>query len=216
MAAQEQALRTKGIKASIDKVEGEDGLCRLCGKAQESVQHIVSSCGELAKKQYLIRHDKMGARIHWELCRKYGIKCEDKWFNHVPSSVCSNETGNIELFWNKEINLGVAEKRPDVIVVDKEEKKWTLIDFAVPWDGNVKAKEDDKITKYGPLEAKIQESYHVRTETIPIIVGALGTIPARLLGYLQAIGLPDVIGCFQTSALLGTQRILKNTMAIGY
>ena len=26
MAAQEQALRTKGIKASIDKVEGEDGF----------------------------------------------------------------------------------------------------------------------------------------------------------------------------------------------
>ena len=81
----------------------------------------------------------------------------------------------------------------------------------------LKLKEDDKITKYGPFEAKIQEiSYHVRTETIPIIVGALGTIPARLLGYLQAIGLPDVIGCLQTSALLGTQRILKNTMAIGY
>jgi len=130
MAAQEQALRTKGIKASIDKVEGENGLCRLCGKAQESVQHIVSSCGELAKKQYLIRHDKMGSRIHWELCRKYGIKCEDKWFNHVPSTVCSNENGNIELFWNKEIDLGVQEKRPDVIVVDKEQKKWTLIDFS--------------------------------------------------------------------------------------
>ena len=98
MAAQEQALRTKGIKASIDKVEGEDGLCRLCGKFQESVQHIVSSCGELAKKQYTIRHDKMGSRIHWELCRKYGIKCEDKWFNHVPSTVCSDDNGNIEIF----------------------------------------------------------------------------------------------------------------------
>ena len=59
MAAQEQALRTKGVKASIDKVEGEDGMCRLCGKFQESVRHIVSSCGELAKKQYTIRHNKM-------------------------------------------------------------------------------------------------------------------------------------------------------------
>ena len=72
MAAQEQALRTKGVKANIDKVEGEDGLCRLCGKFPETVRHIVSSCGELAKKKYLIRHDKMGSRIHWELCRKYG------------------------------------------------------------------------------------------------------------------------------------------------
>ena len=132
MAAQEQALRTKGVKASIDKVEGEDGMCRLCGKFQESVRHIVSSCGELAKKQYTIRHDKMGSRIHWELCKKYGINCEDKWFNHVPSTVCSDKDGKIEIFWDKEIDLGVPENRPDVVVVDKEQKKWTLIDFSVP------------------------------------------------------------------------------------
>ena len=78
----------------------------------------------------------------------------------------------------------------------------------------MKSKEDGKLTKYGPLETKIQESYQVWTESIPIIVGALGTIPSRLLGYLQAIGVPDVIGCLQTSALLGTQRILRNTMAV--
>ena len=82
------------------------------------------------------------------------------------------------------------------------------------WDGNVKSKEDDKITKYAPLEAKIQESFHVQTESIPIIVGALGTIPSRLLGFLKAIGLPDVIGSLQTSALLGTQRILRNTLVV--
>ena len=131
-----------------------------------------------------------------------------------PSTVCSDDNGNIDIFWNKEINLGVPHNRPDVVVVDKEKKKWTLIDFSVPWDGNVKSKEDEKITKYAPLEAKIQESYHVQTESIPIIVGALGTIPARLLGFLKAIGFPDVIGSLQTSALLGTQRILRNTLAV--
>ena len=51
---------------------------------------------------------------------------------------------------------------------------------------------------------------------VSILVGALGTIPSRLLGYLQAIGVPEVIGCFQTSALLGTQRILRNTMAVWF
>ena len=69
----------------------------------------------------------------------------------------------------------------------------------------MKAKEDEKITKYAPLEAKIQESHHVQTESVPIVVGALGAIPARLLEFLKAIGLPDVIGCLQTSALLGRE-----------
>ena len=62
--------------------------------------------------------------------------------------------------------------------------------FVLHWDGNVKSKEDDKITKYAPLEAKIQESFHVQTESIPIIVGALGTIPSRLLGFLKPLVFP--------------------------
>ena len=40
MAAQEQAMYTKGVKVSIDQVEGDYGLCRLCGKFHKSVQHI--------------------------------------------------------------------------------------------------------------------------------------------------------------------------------
>ena len=50
MAAQEQALRTKWVKATIDNVEGEDGKCRICGDWFETVKHVVSGCLELAKK----------------------------------------------------------------------------------------------------------------------------------------------------------------------
>ena len=78
MAAQDQALATKWRKSTIEGVEGEDGLCRVCGEFFETVKHVVSGCNELAKKQYQIRRDKMGTRVHWELCRKYGIECADK------------------------------------------------------------------------------------------------------------------------------------------
>ena len=78
MAAQEQALQTKWRRSTIEGIDGEDGLCRVCGKRFETIKHVVSGCSELAKKQYLIRHDKMGARIHWELCKKYSIDCAEK------------------------------------------------------------------------------------------------------------------------------------------
>ena len=29
--------------------------------------HLASGCGKLAKKQYVVRHDRMGVRVHWEL-----------------------------------------------------------------------------------------------------------------------------------------------------
>ena len=74
--------------------------------------------------------------------------------------------------------------------------------------------EDEKKEKYSPLAEKIRSIYKVKTETIPIVIGALGTVPKRLPGFLHDLGVPDVIGCMQTCALLGSQRILKNTLSI--
>ena len=216
MAAQEQALATKWRKSTIEGVEGEDGLCRVCGEFFETVKHVVSGCNELAKKQYQIRHDKMGARVHWELCRKYGIECADQWYNHLPSSVSRSKNGLYEIFWNRKILVGrgIQYNKPDVVLVDKAAKKWTIIDFCVPWDGNVKAREDEKMVKYSTLSTEIKSTYRVQTETIPIVIGALGTVPKRLPGFFKSLGVPDVIGCMQTCALLGSQRILKNVLSI--
>ena len=44
MAAQEQALQTRWRKSTIEGSEEVDGLCRICGKRFETVQHIVSGC----------------------------------------------------------------------------------------------------------------------------------------------------------------------------
>ena len=78
----------------------------------------------------------------------------------------------------------------------------------------MKAREDEKIEKYSQLASEIRAIYKVKTECIPIVIGALGTVPKRLLGFLKDLGIPDVIGCMQTCALLGSQRILKNVLSI--
>ena len=51
MAAQDQALRTKGIKRVIDN-QNVSAKCRMCGEGDETVSHIVSECTKLAQKQY--------------------------------------------------------------------------------------------------------------------------------------------------------------------
>ena len=40
MAAQEQALQTRWRKSTIEGVEDENGLCRICGKWFETVKHV--------------------------------------------------------------------------------------------------------------------------------------------------------------------------------
>ena len=49
MAAQNQSITTKLVKAKIDKSQG-DSLCRLYRKVGESIDHIVSGCSKLAQK----------------------------------------------------------------------------------------------------------------------------------------------------------------------
>ena len=56
MAPQEKAIRTNVIKAKIDKTQAES-KCRLCGKVDETVRHIVCECPMLAQRKYKRRHD---------------------------------------------------------------------------------------------------------------------------------------------------------------
>ena len=74
-------------------------------------------------------------------------------------------------------------------------------------------KENEKLFNYNDLATEIHKMYRVQTEIVPIVVGALGTVPVRLPSYVKQLGIPDnVIGSIQVSALLGTVHILKNIL----
>ena len=64
-AAQDQAIRTNYIKATIDKSQ-IDAKCRMCRDRDETVSHIVSSCSKFAQKEYKKRHDNVVRAIHWD------------------------------------------------------------------------------------------------------------------------------------------------------
>ena len=55
-AAQEQAIRTNLIKGKFDKPQ-EQTKYRMCSRADETINHIVSECPKLAQKEYKRRHD---------------------------------------------------------------------------------------------------------------------------------------------------------------
>ena len=69
VAAQDQALNTKYYATKILHTE-MDSKCRLCQQLDETIDHIISACPILAKKQYVKRHNRESAQIHLNICRK--------------------------------------------------------------------------------------------------------------------------------------------------
>ena len=54
--------------------------------------------------------------------------------------------------------------------------------------------------------------WEVKTKVVPIVLGALGTVPLRLKGNLKGIGVDTSITLIQKSALLGSARILRKVL----
>ena len=86
--------------------------------------------------------------------------------------------------------------------------------MAIPVDGRVRAKEDEKVEKYQDLAREVRKIWGVRTKVIPIVVGTLGTIPLRLKENLRTIGVDTSIELIQRSVLLGSARILRKVLTM--
>ena len=93
-AAQEQAIGTNVIKGKIVKSH-EQTKGTMCCKTDETINHIVSECPKLAQREYKRRHDWVGRRIHWEICRASGVHVKSKWYEYQPKVVIENDSSKI-------------------------------------------------------------------------------------------------------------------------
>ena len=54
-----------------------------------------------------------------------------------------------------------------------------IIDVAVPGDAKVELKEKEKIDKYQDLAKELRKLWKVKTRVVPIVTGAVRTIPIK-------------------------------------
>ena len=213
MAAQEQALNTNSVKRNIYGLDVSD-RCRLCGNNVESVTHIVSACSILAQKDYKRRHDKVCLNLHWNLCKKYGISVEERWYHHKPEAVIENQI--VKLLWdfNIQTDRKIEHRRPDIVVVDKQVNKCFIVDVANPGDQNLIKKKFEKLDNYAELRLEIARIWNKETIIIPVIIGALGSTPKDLHFYLKQLGIPYELNTLQQSVVLGTANIIRKVLSM--
>ena len=89
-----------------------------------------------------------------------------------------------------------------------------MIDIACPGDSKVAEKEDEKIDKYRDLARKVSKLWNVKVSIIPVVIGALGTVPTLLESRIKEIGISITTAQIQKTVLLGTARIVRKVLEI--
>ena len=203
-AAQEQALRINYIQHRVDHT-AESDRCKVCGDKGETVWHITSQCTPLAQREYKRRHDNVARIVHWELCGKYDIQRDDKWYDHKPEGVIENERAKILWDFMIQCDHQIEHRKPDFVLIEKESKQCWITDMACPADNKVCDKEGMKKDRYDRLAFKLKHLLSMKKVTVvPIIVDALGTVRKDIENYIEQLGITIRLKHLQKTALLGT------------
>jgi hypothetical protein len=104
------------------------------------MDHIISACLMLAKKQYIQRHDRVYAELYCTTCKRIAVTFDKQhWNQRVPKSFERIYDGKITMFWNQQVKTdrSVPNNKPDNIIRDHEKGACMLTDIALSGDGNV-------------------------------------------------------------------------------
>jgi hypothetical protein len=88
VAAQDQAMSTNYVKNKILK-EDIYGKSPLCQQREETIDYLTAGCPILANNEYLIRHNKVGAHLHYSVCKDLGNEMIEKLYTHTQTSMCT-------------------------------------------------------------------------------------------------------------------------------
>ena len=212
VAAQDQALNTRYHQRHILS-QSVKSVCRLCLKAEEHISHIVAGCEVLAPVEYLQRHKKVAGYIHWRICKSLNLPVTEKYYMHEPEKVTKVEDNVI--MWDKTIltDRTILANRPDLVILNKNEKNCLIVDVAVPDDVNVlKKKETEKRLKYKDLQIEISRMWNVKTKVVAVVVGALGTMSDNFSNEIESIPGKPSAEDIQNIAMNGTAHILRKVL----
>ena len=73
-------------------------------------------CPELVKTEYIHRHNKAAAHMHWAICKEFGIEVKERWYEHEPKTVTENDS--VTILWDMPIHIDrtITARRPDIVL----------------------------------------------------------------------------------------------------
>ncbi|XP_022195807.2 uncharacterized protein LOC111053266 [Nilaparvata lugens] len=134
---QDQVVTTNAYRRHIIRDLSISDKCRLCNAAVESIQHIVSGCSILAPKEYLRRHNNVAKIVHLKLQQEFDFFEEmPPYYSYSPPAFI--ERNQIKIYWDVQMitDRQVIHNKPDILMLNMNQKEALIIDVAIPADEN--------------------------------------------------------------------------------
>jgi hypothetical protein len=124
-AIQDRVINTRNYKKHICGLKSIIDKCRICGTEVETIEHIISSCTVLAQSEYK------------KNIKKKIYKDTQPHYIYKPESCLEND--NYKLYFDRTVltNIHIQRNRPDIIILNKQQKQAYLLDIAVPNSHNI-------------------------------------------------------------------------------
>ena len=203
----QQLLPTKVYSTKKAKTSGDsDVRCRLCGKGQESVAHVLAGCSALAQTAYLTRHNAAFKILFFELLKDHGlVETVPPWYSPTqPKPIY--EGNRVTAYWDVPVfadQMEVRANRIDGRIVNKVRKTVTLLEMSCPWVDNRDHKDEEKTMKYAPLRLELKRQYPgFNIVQYNIIIDVLG-------GYSKDLkkSVRELVGSERSTAVLGEAEV---------
>jgi hypothetical protein len=92
------------------------------------------------------------------------------------------------------INNIIQHNRPDIIILNKQQKQAYLLDIAVPNSHNITQTYNTKINKYLELSVAMRNLWCLeKISILPFIISATGIVPQSLLKNLKILDLENTL-----------------------
>ncbi len=100
----------------------------------------------LVGKAHMEHHNQAAGIVRGNTCAKYELEVPRlRW--KTPPKVVENDRARILLDFQIQTDKMVIANQPDIVVVDKQQKKAAVINVAIPSDSNIRKKEHEKLEK---------------------------------------------------------------------
>ena len=134
----------------------------MCGRAAETLPHVLSWCSAVAQSKYLNGHNAALKILFFEMRKDHKLVDSVPSWNSPVTPKAMYESRDAQAYWDVPVyadHICVEANRVDARFVDHKGKKVWAVEMSCPWVENPGKKDEEKTIKDGPLRWELRKQY---------------------------------------------------------